>query len=133
MLESRLITGDAREFAIDAWDGVNRSGYAPLDDKVLVLMEEHVAQTSGGVFVPDTVRERQSMAGETGRVVALGPAAFVYDDDAVRGWIGRRPEPGDRVYVERYAGQLLQGVDGRVYRLMSQRCIGAVALQQEAA
>jgi hypothetical protein len=29
--------------------------------------------------------------------------------------------------VSRYAGQLLQGVDGRTYRLMSQSCVGAVA------
>lgn len=128
MMRGRLVTADQREYVMDAWDGVNRSGYQPLDDKVLVLMDEHAATTSGGVMLPEDVRERHSMAGESGLVIALGPAAFRWDDDMTRAWVGRKPEPGDRVYVERYAGQLLQGMDGRTYRLMSQRCVGAVAI-----
>lgn len=131
MMEGRLITGDQREYAMAAWDGANHSGYQPLDDKVLVLMDEHVNVTSGGVHIPDVAADRQSAAGETGLVVALGPGAFVFDDDARRSWIGHKPEPGDRVYCERYSGQVLQGIDGRTYRLMGQRCIGAVVLQVE--
>jgi chaperonin GroES len=111
-----------------AWDGTNHSGYQPLDDKVLVLMDEHVEVTSGGIVIPQATAERQSMAGETGLVVALGPAAFQWNDDLTRKWVGKAPEPGDRVYIERYAGQLLQGIDGRTYRLMGQRCVGAIAL-----
>lgn len=128
MMEGRLITGDHKEFVIEAWDGVNRSGWAPLDDKVLVLMEEHVEVTSGGIMIAPTIRERQSTAGETGLVIALGPVAFVWNDDLTRKWEGKKPAPGDRVYVERYAGALIQGHDGRAYRLMSQRCVGALAL-----
>lgn len=127
MLQGRLLTGDQREYVFAEWDGVNHSGFDPLDDKVLVLMDEHAAETSGSIIVPETSRERQSLASETGVLVALGPAAFVWNDEATRAWSGRRPEPGDRVYCDRYAGQLLQGADGRAYRLMSQRCIGAVA------
>lgn len=132
MISGRLITGDQREFALADWDGKNHSGYLPLDDKVLVLMDEHVSITSGGIHIPDTASERQSAAGETGVVVALGPAAFVLDDDARRAWIGHRPEPGDRIYIERYSGQLLQGRDGRTYRLLSQRCVGAVSTKEMA-
>ena len=131
MISGRLITGDQREFVLADWDGTNRSGYLPLDDKVLVLMDEHATVTSGGVYIPDTASERQSAAGETGVVVALGPAAFVLDDEARRKWVGHRPEPGDRIHIERYSGQLLQGRDGRTYRLLSQRCVGAVALRAE--
>lgn len=133
MMEGRIITGDHREFVLAAWDGANRSGYDPLDDKVLVLMDEHVEITAGGIAIPVQTVERQSAAGETGLVVALGPAAFVWNDEATREWRGRRPEPGDRVYIERYAGQLLQGADGKTYRLMSQRCVGAVANEAMAA
>jgi co-chaperonin GroES (HSP10) len=125
--EGRLITGDQREFVVAAWSGTNESGYQPLDDKVLVLMDEHATETAGGVYIPDHAAARQTMASETGVIVAMGAAAFEYDDDVRRKWVGHRPEPGDRVYVSRYAGQLLQGVDGRTYRLMSQACIGAVA------
>lgn len=127
MKQGRLATGDQREFVVSAWDGHNHSGYDPLDDKVIVLMDEHAAQTMIGVIMPDQYVDRQSQGAETGTIVALGPAAFAYDDEVRRKWIGRKPEPGDRVYVTRYSGQLLQGVDGRVYRLMSQHCIGAVA------
>lgn len=127
MMEGRLITGDQREFVLAEWDGTNSSGFEPLDDKVLVLMDEFAETTSGGIIVADPIRDRQSLAGETGLVIALGPAAFVWNDEATRAWSGKRPAPGDRVYIERYAGQVLQGADGRVYRLMSQRCIGAVA------
>ena len=127
MMEGRFLTSDQREFVLATWNGTNESGFDPLDDKVLILMDEHTDVTAGGIVIPGTIQDRQSAAGETGVVVALGPAAFVWDDDAVRKWEGKRPEPGDRVYVERYAGQLLQGADGRVYRLMSQRSIGAVA------
>lgn len=128
MMEGRLITGEHKEYAMPAWDGANRSGWQPLDDKVLVLMDEHVELTSGGIMIPGTAQERMNLAGETGIVVALGPVAFVWNDDLTRKWQGRAPEPGERVYVERYAGALIQGIDGRAYRLMSQRCVGALAL-----
>lgn len=127
MQTSRLLTSDAREYIMGEWDGENRSGFQPLDDKVLVLMDEH-SDRVGSIQVTDEMRERHNLAGETGLVVAIGPAAFVWDDEGVRAWTGRKPHPGDRVYCERYAGQLLQGADSRQYRLMSQRCIGAVAI-----
>src|SRR5262249_27860904 len=81
MLEGRLLTGDAREYAHADWDGANHSGCHPLDDKVLVLMDEHVEQTAGRVYLPQNYRERQTLASETGVVVALGEAAFTFNDD----------------------------------------------------
>jgi chaperonin GroES len=131
MMEGRLLTGEHKEFTMAPWDGVNRSGWAPLDDKVLVLMDEHVEITTGGIHIPGTAAERMSLAGETGIVIALGPVAFRWNDEMTRKWEGRAPEPGERVYIERYAGQLIQGMDGRAYRLMSQRCVGALAIPAE--
>lgn len=128
MMEGRLLTGEHKEFAMSSWDGINRSGWAPLDDKVLVLMDEHVAMTSGGIAIPGTAQERMSLAGETGLVIAMGPVAFYWNDEMTRRWEGKKPEPGERVYIERYAGQLIQGMDGRAYRLLSQRCVGALAI-----
>ena len=109
---------------------MNRSGYEPLDDKVLVLIDTHAEVTSGGISIPAEIVQRQTMAAEHGVVVAIGPAAFRWNDDGTRAWDGRRPEPGDRVYIERYSGQLLNGRDGRRYRLMSQKCIGAIAVAE---
>lgn len=129
MLEGRVLrTGDQREFVHAVFDGTNRSGITPLDDKVLVLMDQHAETTTGGIIVPNDTRDRQSMASETGVVVALGWTAFVYSDDGQRRWdqYAPRPEPGSRVVVERYAGRVLQGVDGQEYRLVSQKSIGAL-------
>jgi chaperonin GroES len=126
MQEGRVLKFDQQEFVVSAWDGVNHSGYEPLDDKTLVLTDVHAEMTSGQIALPANYVEKQTMAAEHGTVVAVGPAAFRWNDDGTRAWEGNVPQPGDRVYFERYAGQLLKGEDGKLYRLMSQRCIGAI-------
>ena len=130
MLAGRVMTADHQEFVLGEWDGVNRSGWDALDDRVIILMEEHVDRTSGGVIIPDSIVERQTLSSEHGILVSIGPGAFVRSDDATRIWAGRTPQVGDRVAIERYSGQLLNGNDGRKYRLMSQRCVGAVVAQE---
>lgn len=129
MREGRILKFDQQEFVVSAWDGVNRAGYVPLDDKILVLADVHAEMTSGAVQLPAEYVERQTLAAEHGTVIAVGPAAFRWNDDGTRQWVGRIPASGDRVYFERYAGQLLKGEDGRLYRLMSQRCIAAIAAE----
>lgn len=127
MREGRILKFDQQEFKVEAWDGVNRAGYVPLDDKILVMTDVHAEQTGGGIHLAADYVERQTMAAEHGTVIAVGPAAFRWNDDGTRAWEGRIPASGDRVYFERYAGQLLKGEDGRMYRIMSQRCIAAIA------
>ncbi len=127
MMAGRVLRLGNLEYDEAVWGGVNESGYDPLDDKVLVLTDTHVGVTAGGVHIAAETIERQTMAAEHGTVIAVGPAAFRFNDQGTRSWAGIVPEPGDRVYFERYGGQLLKGVDGRLYRLMSQRCIGAIA------
>lgn len=129
MQAGRIMRADSMEYVSLAWDGVNRSGWEALDDKVLVLVDEHVKQTSGGIVIPDQIAERHTLSSEFGTIIAVGPAAFKLSDDGYQKWTGRRPEPGDRVCVERYSGQLVKGFDGLTYRLMSQRCVGAVAVE----
>jgi chaperonin GroES len=132
MLEGKVLrTGDQREFVQAEWDGTNRSGITPLDDKILIRMDEHAERTSGGIVIPDEARARQTMASETGVVIALGAAAFEFTDDGNRRWSTAKPEPGDRVVVERYAGRVVQGEDSVEYRLVSQRSIGALYSRQE--
>ncbi|GBQ35511.1 co-chaperone GroES [Gluconacetobacter azotocaptans] len=131
MREGRILKLDRQEYVVSDWDGVNRAGYVPLDDKILVLADIHADITSGAVQLPAEYVERQTLAAEHGTVIAVGPAAFRWNDDGTRQWEGRIPRPGDRVYFERYAGQLLKGEDGRMYRLMSQRCIAAIGVGAE--
>lgn len=130
MLEGRVLrrTSDHREFVEAEFDGSNHSGIVPLDDKVLLRMDEHAERTSGGIIVVDETRARQSMASESGVIIALGDTAFMFSDDGQRAWSpkARKPYPGDRVVVDRYAGRTVQGVDGIEYRLVGQRSVGAV-------
>lgn len=127
MLEGRILrTGDQREYTHATWDGANHSGITPLDNKVLVRMDEHAEVSSGGIVIPEDTRSRQSMASETGVIIALGAMAFKLADDGDRLWATVRPNPGDRVVVERYAGRVVQGEDGVEYRLVSQLSIGAL-------
>lgn len=95
---------------------------------VLVLPDEAAGITPGGIHMPDQQRERQSMASETGIIVAMGDGAFLWTADRTRPFVGARPVIGQHVYFERYAGQELIGADGNVYRLMTDKAIGAEAL-----
>jgi co-chaperonin GroES (HSP10) len=132
ILEGRILkTGDQREFVHAEFDGANHSGITPLDDKILVLMDQHAEKTSGGIIITQDTQSRQSMASETGVVIALGAAAFAFNDDGNRRWSTAKPIPGDRVVVERYAGRVVQGEDGQEYRLVSQRSIGAIYSKAE--
>ena len=109
------------------WTGTNESGISPLGARVLVLPDVAEEQTTGGVHLPPDVAARNGMAAETGVLVALGEGAFAWSGDRIHPWVGRRPEPGDRVIIERYTGQLQRGLDGQIYRICEDRAIGAIA------
>jgi chaperonin GroES len=108
------------------WDGVNRSGGRPVCDTVLVLVDEAVTKTAGGIFTTDATQEQVSLSSCTGVIVAIGPQAFAYDSDRLVKWEGERPAVGQRVWFQRYAGQEHYGLDGRLYRIMQDRTIGMV-------
>jgi chaperonin GroES len=125
-LAPKLIKTEIASYRPVEWAGKNESGYTPLGDLVLVLIDQVDEKTLGGVHIPDDVRERQDLAAESGVVVAMGEGAFVWSADRRRPFVGRKPVVGERVYIERYAGQLVSGLDGCRYRLMGDKQIGAI-------
>lgn len=114
------------EFIQAEYAGKNESGYEPVCDRVLVLPDSATAKSSGGVELPADIVDRHTQAAETGVIVAVGPDAFKWTSDKARPWEGYKPQPGDRVYIQRYSGQTMLGEDGRLYRLMEGYCVGAV-------
>ncbi len=44
----------------------------PLNDRVLVKRLESEEKTAGGLYIPDTAKEKQS----NGQIVAVGPGKF---------------------------------------------------------
>ena len=113
------------EFVPAEYTGMNESGFDPIGDKVLVLPDSASDITSGGVNLPDDMVERHTLAAETGVLISIGGGAFLWHSDGSK-WSGYKPKAGDRIYMERYAGQVLFGRDGKHYRLMNSTCIGAI-------
>lgn len=68
----------------------------PLNDRVLVKRLESEEKTAGGLYIPDTAKEKPSR----GKVVAVGPGK--YDEEGKR--IPMTVQPGDEVLFNKYAG-----------------------------
>ena len=123
-MQPRLIKGTQAEYVPAKWSGEDTSGIRVVGKTVLVLMDECAAESSGGVALPGDLIERMSMASESGVLVAVSAGAFLLNEDMTP-WIGEKPKPGDRVYIEKYAGKQVKGRDGKTYRIMDYGSIGA--------
>ena len=82
----------------------------PLNDRVLVKRLETEEKTAGGLFIPDTAKEKPSR----GQVIAVGPGKI----DEVGKRIPMSVAPGNEVLFNKYAGTevKLDGVDHLVMR-----------------
>ena len=125
-MEAKRIQAASFEYVEAVWDGENKSGFTPLADSIVVLCDVAPDKTSGNLFITADVQLRQQMMAETGVVVAIGSGAFLWLSDRTRPWEGLRPEVGNRIVFERYAGREQTGLDGQQYRLMSDRCVAAL-------
>ncbi len=68
----------------------------PLNDRVLVKRLEMEEKTAGGIYIPDSAKEKP-MKGE---IVAVGPGKL--DDDGKR--VAMTVKKGDMVLFAKYAG-----------------------------
>lgn len=126
-MKPRLYETPLGKFEEAQYPGGNHSGFKPLGEFVLVLFDKAPEKTAGGIYLADTTKENNSEASEAGIIIALGDDAFQWNYDRSRAFNGERPEPGDRVFFERYSGSVIHGVDGVRYRLMQDRCVAAIA------
>lgn len=125
-LRDRMIVTQFGQFNLAQYDGYNHSGLKPVCDLVLVLCDQAADMTAGGIYIPDDAKEKMGYAATTGVIVAAGPQAFAYDSRRLVYWEGERPKAGDRVVFKKYSGIEYDGRDGLMYRLMEDRCIGAI-------
>ena len=89
----------------------------PNDDGSYPVLQKSVVN-----YLPGT--EGQIYPDGIGGYVLPRKGAFLLNED-MSPWTGERPKPGDRVYIEKYAGKLVKGRDGRTYRIMDYGSIGA--------
>lgn len=68
----------------------------PLNDRVLVVRIEEKEKTAGGIYIPDTAKEKP----QEGKVTAVGPGKW--DENGKR--IPLEVKKDDRVLFGKYAG-----------------------------
>jgi len=88
--------------------------------RVLVLPDEIRETTAGGIVITETIREEHGQAQCTGSLVAVGPDAWAEH---------RRPwaKLGDRVLFARHGGLVIDGQDGKKYRMLNDEQITGLA------
>jgi chaperonin GroES len=69
---------------------------APLADRVVVRALEDTEQMRGGLYIPDTAKEKP----QQGAVIAVGPGKF--DEQGNR--VPMDVKPGDKVLYGKYSG-----------------------------
>jgi chaperonin GroES len=89
----------------------------PLADRVVVKATEDAEQMRGGLYIPDTAKEKP----QQGEVIAVGPGRI--SDD------GKRIEPevkaGDKVLYGKYSGTEVT-VDGEQYLILRESDVLAI-------
>lgn len=99
----------------------NGSGIIPLEYYVLIKLDAIEEKTKGGIYLPEDLRERETLAQASGRLIATGPLAFIYDvDNHVI------PQVGQRVAFPKYSGLKQTGKDGGEYRLLKDGDLQAI-------
>ena len=98
----------------------------PLHDRVIIRrIEESTNQTAGGLFIPDTAKEKP----QEGEVIAVGEGK--YKDDGTRQTLD--VNPGDRVLFGKYSGSEIK-LDGEEYIIMpEEEILGIISRAGEAA
>ena len=97
---------------------VSATTLKPLGDRVLVKVLEQEDKTAGGIFLPDTAREKPQL----GEVTAVGPGRKTEDGNVVPTEV----KVGDKVLYAKYAGTEIK-IAGSDYLLLTEKDILAIA------
>ena len=89
----------------------------PLDDRVVVQPLEQESQTSGGIFLPETAKEKP----QQGKIIAVGPGKLL--DSGERAKLSVKK--GDVVLFAKYSGSDVE-VDGKELLIMRESDLLAV-------
>ncbi len=98
----------------------------PLHDRVIIKrIEDSVNQTAGGLFIPDSAKEKP----QEGEVIAAGEGK--YKDDGTRQTLDVKA--GDRVLFGKYSGSEIK-LDGEEFIIMREdEILGIISRAGEAA
>jgi len=99
------------------------SGINPTEYNVLVEPEKVEESSRGGVLLAASTLDRKQAFAIRGKLMAVSPLAFSYE---VWPEGTRRPQIGDTVIMTKAAGVIVEGLDGKEYRLLKDKDIAAV-------
>jgi chaperonin GroES len=100
---------------------INESGIIPTGGHILVIPDKVEEKTAGGLFIPNTTRDKEQAAATSGTVIAIGFSAWKDIDDGTPWAI-----VGDHINYAKYAGVVMKGKDGKFYTLINDNDILAV-------
>ncbi len=83
----------------------------PIDDRLVVEIEEAQEKTQGGIFLPDTAKEKP----QRGKVIAVGNGKLL--DNGQR--LPLTLQVGDRILFGKYAGTEVK-FDGKEYKILKE-------------
>lgn len=129
-VESMVRLGEARLDLVPDLEACN-PGLDPTEYNV-VIAPAVAAQTigrAGLILAPDDTRENEKLAMQVGRLVKASPVAFNYEKWPTG---SKPPKAGDIVWYARYAGFPFEGADGKEYRIIKDKDIGAVIPEPKA-
>ncbi|MBL7554795.1 MAG: co-chaperone GroES [Bdellovibrionaceae bacterium] len=89
-------------------------GVRPLHDRILVKRVAEEEKTAGGLFIPDTAKEKP----QRGQIVATGKGRVTEDGKV----LPLEVKTGDKILFSKYAGTELK-LDGAEYLMMREEDI----------
>ena len=92
------------------------SKVAPLADRVVIKASEEAEQMRGGLYIPDTAKEKPQM----GEIIAVGPGR--YEDGKL---VPMGVKVGDKVLYGKYSGTEVT-IDGENYLILRESDVLAV-------
>jgi len=102
----------------------NPTGIRPVQFNVLIKVDVLDDQSAGGLYLPESAIQREQIAHDRGTIVAVSSMAFT-------DWTCKKPEIGDKVIFNKYAGSIILHQSDRAssrqnYRLCQDKDISAV-------
>ncbi|MBK8231890.1 MAG: co-chaperone GroES [Candidatus Eisenbacteria bacterium] len=81
----------------------------PLGDRILVKRLEEAQQMQGGIYIPDTAKEKPTQ----GEIIAVGPGKTLDDGKILK----LEVKVGDRVLMGKYSGTEVK-IDGEEFLIL---------------
>lgn len=91
--------------------------FRPLKDNVVVQVLEAEEKTGGGLFLPDTAKEKP----QQGKVISVGTGRRLKNGEIVKVNVKK----GDKILFSKYSGNEVK-IEGEEYLIISERDILAV-------